>query len=79
MRRPAQRPRTRAPDTAEGLGAGGGRGGRRARIGRTLTRQFHWDYIPPVEWEVEYTEEFEGWWNFLSEAEQEDVNAKVSL
>jgi hypothetical protein len=32
-----------------------------------------------VEWEVEYTEEFEGWWNSLSEAEQEDVNTKVSL
>jgi hypothetical protein len=28
-----------------------------------------------VEWAVEYTEEFEGWWNSLSEAEQEDVNA----
>jgi hypothetical protein len=32
-----------------------------------------------VEWEVEYTEEFEQWWNSLSEAEQEDVNAKVIL
>jgi hypothetical protein len=30
-------------------------------------------------WEVEYTEEFEEWWNSLSEAEQEDVNAKVIL
>jgi hypothetical protein len=32
-----------------------------------------------VEWGIEYTEEFEGWWNTLSEAEQEDVNAKVIL
>ena len=46
---------------------------------KTLTRRFHWGYIPPVEWEVEYTEEFQGWWNSLSEAEQEDVNAKVIL
>jgi hypothetical protein len=32
-----------------------------------------------VEWETEYTEEFEAWWNTPSEAEQEDVNAKVTL
>ena len=32
-----------------------------------------------MEWTVEYTEEFEGWWNSLSEAEQENVNAKVIL
>jgi len=32
-----------------------------------------------VEWVVEYTDGFEGWWNSLSEAEQEDVNAKVIL
>jgi hypothetical protein len=36
-------------------------------------------YIPHVEWEVEYTDEFEAWWNELSEGEQEDVNAKVFL
>ena len=29
--------------------------------------------------EVEYTDGFEAWWNSLSEAEQEDVNAKVLL
>jgi len=32
-----------------------------------------------VEWEVEYTDEFENWWNGLTEPEQEDVNAKVLL
>jgi hypothetical protein len=32
-----------------------------------------------VEWEVEYTEEFEEWWDGLSEAEQETVAAYVIL
>ena len=32
-----------------------------------------------MELEVEYTDEFENWWNGLTEAEQEDVNAKVLL
>lgn len=32
-----------------------------------------------MEWEVEFTDEFEAWWNSLSEDEQEDVNAKVIL
>jgi hypothetical protein len=32
-----------------------------------------------VEWEVEYTDEFEEWWDGLSEAEQEDVAAYVTL
>ena len=30
-------------------------------------------------WEVEYTAEFEEWWNGLHEAEQEEINAKVIL
>lgn len=30
-----------------------------------------------MDWEVEYTDEFEAWWNTLSEEEQEDVSAKV--
>ena len=29
--------------------------------------------------EVEYTDEFEGWWNTLSEDEQDDVTAIVTL
>jgi len=37
------------------------------------------NYIPSMEWEVEFTREFEDWWNGLSEAEQVDVNAKVIL
>src|SRR5579883_1356450 len=36
-------------------------------------------YIPSMEWEVEFTSEFEDWWNSLSEDEQVDVNAKVIL
>lgn len=32
-----------------------------------------------MEWEVEYTDEFEEWWGGLSEAEQEDVAAYVTL
>lgn len=30
-------------------------------------------------WAVEFTDEFEGWWNGLSEDEQVDVAAKVGL
>jgi hypothetical protein len=30
-------------------------------------------------WEVEYTDEFEAWWNTLSEDEQAEVNSKVEL
>jgi hypothetical protein len=32
-----------------------------------------------MEWVVEFTDEFEDWWNTLSEAEQEDVAAVVEL
>lgn len=32
-----------------------------------------------MEWEVEYTDEFEKWWAGLTEGEQEDINAKVIL
>ena len=30
-------------------------------------------------WEVEYTEEFNKWWEELSAAEQEEISAKVEL
>jgi hypothetical protein len=40
-------------------------------------------YIPyrlyRMAWEVEYTDEFEHWWNGLDEAEQESVAASVGL
>src|SRR3974377_350846 len=36
-------------------------------------------YILSMEWEVEFTNEFEDWWNSLFENEQADVNAKVIL
>ena len=32
-----------------------------------------------MEWDVEYTDQFEEWWNGLDSAEQEDVAAKVGL
>ena len=32
-----------------------------------------------MEWEVEYTDEFEFWWNDLNESEQEDVSAVIQL
>ncbi len=32
-----------------------------------------------MEWQVEYTDQFEAWWDSLTEAEQEDVTAKVML
>ena len=36
-------------------------------------------YISRVAWEVEYTEEFEVWWNELSGPEQGRVDARVGL
>ncbi|HUZ67105.1 MAG TPA: type II toxin-antitoxin system RelE/ParE family toxin [Beijerinckiaceae bacterium] len=32
-----------------------------------------------MNWNVEFTDEFGGWWKLLTEAEQEDVNAAVIL
>ena len=32
-----------------------------------------------MNWEIEYTDEFEEWWESLSECEQEDVSASVQL
>jgi len=32
-----------------------------------------------VEWEIEYTDEFGAWWEGLSEAEQEDIDAVVRV
>ena len=33
----------------------------------------------PMTWEVEYTDEFETWWDSLTEAEQMSVAATVEL
>ena len=30
-------------------------------------------------WEIEYTDEFENWWNTVSEKEQNDIVAVVNL
>jgi hypothetical protein len=32
-----------------------------------------------MKWDVEYTDEFEEWWDSLSESEQEDISASVQL
>lgn len=32
-----------------------------------------------MEWEVEYTDQFEAWWDGLTEAEQEDIAAMVGV
>jgi len=32
-----------------------------------------------MEWEIEYTDEFEAWWDALSEEEQIDVDSVVGL
>ena len=32
-----------------------------------------------MSWEVEYTDEFEGWWNQLSIGEQESIAAVVGV
>ena len=32
-----------------------------------------------MKWDVEYTDEFEEWWESLSESEQEDISASVQL
>jgi len=36
-------------------------------------------YLASMSWDVEFTDEFEAWWNKLSEAEQEAVDASVRL
>jgi hypothetical protein len=36
-------------------------------------------YIPSVAWEVEYTDNFESWWDILSEEEQVEIDRKVHL
>lgn len=36
-------------------------------------------YIPSMAWEVEFTDEFNAWWEGLSEDEQVDVNAMVRV
>jgi hypothetical protein len=32
-----------------------------------------------MEWEVEFTDEFEVWWNDLSQDEQSEISAKIEL
>jgi hypothetical protein len=36
-------------------------------------------YIPSMAWEVEFTDEFEAWWDSLDAGEQIDIDAIVGL
>lgn len=40
---------------------------------------FRLSYIPSMAWEVEFTAEFEAWWNTLTSDEQVEIDAKVRL
>src|SRR5215470_19850349 len=40
---------------------------------------FHRCNMTPMEWEVEYTDEFNAWWETLTEGQQEDVAAVVGV
>jgi hypothetical protein len=44
-----------------------------------LTSFRQWNKISAMSCEVEYTDEFGAWWEALSEGEQDDVDAVVSL
>ena len=46
---------------------------------RSIDILFHRWYIPYMEWAVEFTDEFERWWNALSEDEQDSVDQMVRL
>jgi len=56
-------------------------GFQRADVGRnySIDGLFHIWHITNMAWEVEFTNEFEVWWNDLSAEEQEEINAKVEL
>src|SRR5580692_10144971 len=46
---------------------------------RPIDMVFHSCYIPSMEWDIEFTDEFERWWNDLSEDEQDSVDQMVRL
>jgi hypothetical protein len=46
---------------------------------RPIDIVFHGCYIPSMEWAIEFTDEFERWWNDLSEDEQDSVDQMVRL
>lgn len=45
----------------------------------SLDRIFHVWHIIDMAWEVEFTDEFGAWWDTLTEAEREEIGAKVDL
>ena len=48
-------------------------------IHHSLDGIFHGGYIRPMNWEVEYTDEFDQWWSELTEEEQVSLAASVQL
>jgi len=46
---------------------------------RPVDSIFHHCYILSMEWDIEFTDEFERWWNGLSEDEQNSVDQMVRL
>jgi hypothetical protein len=44
-----------------------------------LDATFPRGYIPPMAWDVEYTDEFGEWWDTLTEPAQIDIDAIVLL
>ena len=44
-----------------------------------MTRGYPKRYIHSVSWEVEYTDEFEVWWETLTDPEQASIAAVVGL
>ena len=46
---------------------------------KCLAPIFVFGYIPNVAWDVEFTDEFESWWNSLEENEQDSVAQSVRL
>ena len=53
--------------------------GEKAKARCPRCRKFRSGYIPFVSYAVEYTDEFEEWWESLDEDEQESVDASVGL
>lgn len=45
----------------------------------SLDSSFHRSNIHSVEWEVEVTDQFIAWWEGLTEAEQEDIDAVIRV
>lgn len=49
------------------------------RLAFTVVNMHSREYIHSMAWEIEFTDEFEEWWDDLSELIQEDIDAYVTL